>query len=397
MPGITTPTSPTFRWVAIPSDPLVPNPGLGVLALADALVLVGTRKGLVIARGDASRRSWALDPMHFANKEVSAVAVDTRRSTPRILCGVSFGHFGTTVAYSDDLGRSWVETETAPIAFPEACGVALARIWQLHPAPANQPDVVYAGVEPHALFRSDDGGQSFSLVQGHWDIPDRTSWMPGGGGACLHTVVTHPDDPQWLMTVMSAGGVYRSRDGGASWVRANRGIQQAHVPEDQRFPEFGQCVHKVAMHPSRPSRLFAQNHFGVYRSDDAGDSWVAIEDGLPSNFGFPMVVHPENPDVLFNFPLEADMNRVPVGGRCAVYRSTDAGASWHPMIEGLPSDIYYAAVLRDAMCHDGGSPAGVYFGTRVGEVFGSVDSGESWDVVATHLPDVLSVRAAVLQ
>jgi hypothetical protein len=364
--------------------------------VAEALVLVGTRKGLIIARSDAGRRSWDVDPMHFANQEVSAVAIDTRRDTPRILAGISWGHWGTSVAYSDDLGHTWQEPDHAPIAFPESTGAALARVWQLHPAPAGQPDVVYAGVEPHALFRSEDGGLSFSLVQGLWDHPHRTQWRPGGGGACLHTVVTHPEDPQWLMAVMSAGGAYRSLDGGATWNPANRGISQPGAPEDQRFPEFGQCVHKVAMHPSRPSRLFAQNHFGVYRSEDAGASWVAIEDGLPSNFGFPIVVHPEHPDMLFNFPLEADMNRIPPSGRCRVYRSTDAGGSWQALSVGLPSETYYAAVLRDAMTTDGGAPAGLYFGTRLGEVYGSLDCGDSWSAVATRLPDVLSVRAAVL-
>lgn len=364
--------------------------------MADAVVLVGTRKGLVMARSDGERRRWHVEDMHFGNWEVAAVAFDTRRSTPRILVGLSMGHWGNTLAYSDDLGRTWEEAEHAPIAFPESAGVALQRVWHLHVPPANQPDVVYAGVEPHALFRSEDGGRSFALVQGYWDIPDRTSWQPGGGGACLHTVLTHPSDPQWLMAVMSTGGAYRSVDGGATWVRANQGIQAAWAPEDQRFPSFGQCVHKVAMHPSNPSRLYAQNHFGVYRSDDSGDSWDAIETGLPSNFGFPIVVHPENPDMIFNFPLEADMNRIPPGGHCAVYRSTDAGASWSASSVGLPSEPYYAAVLRDAMCTDGASPGGVYFGTRLGEVYASADAGESWSTVATRLPDVLSVRAAVL-
>lgn len=364
--------------------------------MAEAMVLVGTRKGLAVARSDGSRRRWDVEAMHFGNKEVSAVAFDLRGPAPRILAALSFGHFGTTVVHSDDLGASWVEPEHAPIAFPEATGATLARVWQLHVPPASQPDVVYAGVEPHALFRSDDGGRSFSLVQGYWDIPDRTSWQPGGGGACLHTVVTREDDPRWLMAVMSTGGAYRSRDGGATWQRANQGIEQRYAPEDQRFPEFGQCVHKVAAHPSRPSRLFAQNHFGVYRSEDEGVSWTAIESGLPSNFGFPIVVHPENPDMLFNFPLEADMNRIPPGGRCAVYRSDDAGVSWVASAQGLPTEPYYAAVLRDAMTVDNGAPGGVYFGTRLGEVYGSVDCGESWGLVASRLPDVLSVRAAVL-
>jgi hypothetical protein len=363
--------------------------------VAEATLLVGTRKGLIIARS-GDRRSWDVEPMQFANSEVSAVGVDPRRERPRLFAAVGTGHWGFRFVHSDDLGATWVEPEQAPIAFPEDTGTALERVWQIQAAPANQPDVVYAGVEPHALFRSDDGGVTFSLVRGLWEHPHRTQWTPGGGGACLHTVLTHPSDPDWMMVALSAGGVYRSGDRGATWEPANRGIQAAFMPEDQRFPEFGQCVHKVAMHPDRPERLFAQNHFGVYRSDDAGTSWQAIETGLPSNFGFPIVVHPQQPDSIYNFPLKADMERMPADGQCRVYRSDDAGESWRPLSKGLPDDTYYAAVLRDAMCSDGADPAGLYFGTRLGEVFASVDDGDSWTTVARHLPDVLMVRAFVL-
>ncbi|HEV7678460.1 MAG TPA: exo-alpha-sialidase [Candidatus Dormibacteraeota bacterium] len=363
--------------------------------MAGAIVLVGTRKGLVVARSDEGRRSWTVDPMQFANMEVSAVGIDQRRTPARIFAGVGAGHWGPRLSYSDDLCQTWTETEEAAIAFPEHTGAALARIWQIQPS-LSEPDVVYAGVEPHALFRSEDGGLSFSLVEGLWQHPHRTTWTPGGGGACLHTVLTRADDPQWALVAMSAAGVYRTADGGASWEPANQGIQAVWLPEDQRFPEFGQCVHKVAMHPDRPSRLYAQNHFGVYRSDDGGDSWDAIENGLPSTFGFAMVVHPQQPNTVFGFPLEADGNRVPPEARCRVYRSEDGGDSWVGLSAGLPADPYYAAVLRDAMCTDGADPAGFYFGTRLGEVFGSVDDGDSWQTVVTHLPDVLMVRAAVL-
>ena len=364
--------------------------------MAETILLIGTRKGLILARSHDGRRSWELDDIRHVTMEVAAVGVDARRDPPRLFAAVQSFHWGSTVVHSDDLGATWSEPEEAPVAFPEDSGVALRRIWQIVAAPAAQPDVVYAGVEPHALFRSTDGGVSFELVQGLFDHPHRTQWQPGGGGACLHTVVVHATDPQRLLVAISSGGVYRSGDGGASWSPANRGIQATFMPEDQRFPEFGQCVHKVAMHPSHPDRLFAQNHFGVYRSDDWGGEWQAIENGLPSNFGFPMVVHPRRPDTAFVFPLVADGERMPPDGRCRVYRTDDAGGTWRAADNGLPGAPYYAAVMRDAMGADNGDPTGIYFGTRVGEVFATTDDGDTWTQVAQHLPDVLSVRAVVV-
>jgi len=364
--------------------------------VGEAIVLIGTRKGLIAARSSDGRRTWEVEPIQFANNEVYAVAIDPRRDPPRLFAGVGTGHWGPFLAYSDNLGKTWSEPDRPPISFPEESGAALVRVWQIQPATDHQPDVVYAGVEPHALFRSDDGGVSFSLVKGLWDHPHRPKWMPGGGGACLHTVIPHPAEPQQLLVAMSAAGVYRSSDGGSSWEPANKGIQVPRTPEEERFPPFGQCVHKVAMHPSRPQRLYAQNHGGVYRSDDGGDTWEAKESGLPSNFGFPIVVHPHKPDTIYNFPLVADENRVPPEGRCRVYRSEDAGQSWQALTAGLPQGPYYAAVLRDAMCADSGDPAGLYFGTRVGEVYASMDGGDSWTAIAAHLPDVLAIRAAVV-
>ncbi len=242
--------------------------------MGTTILLVGTRKGLLIARSTDDRRTWSTDDFQFKNEEVYSVAADLRRDTPRILAGVGTGHWGPLLTYSDDLGASWSEPEEPPIGFPAGSDAAVARVWQIQPSTDMEPDVVYAGVEPHALFRSEDGGKHFALVEGLWEHPDRPEWMPGGGGACLHTVLPHPTDPDDVLVVMSAAGVYRTRDGGNTWSPANRGIQVAHVPEEQQFPVFGQCVHKVAFHPSRPERLYAQNHFGVYRSDDRGDSWT---------------------------------------------------------------------------------------------------------------------------
>ena len=359
-----------------------------------AILLIGTRKGLMIARSTDDRQTWAVDDFQFLNQEVYSVALDTRQDPPRIFAGVGTGHWGPLLTYSDDLGTSWTEPQEPPIGFPQGSDASVARVWQIQPATDQQPDVVYAGVEPHALFRSDDRGESFALVEGLWEHPDRPKWTPGGGGACLHTVLPHPTDPDDLLVVMSAAGVYRTRDGGATWNPANRGIQAAFLPEDQRFPEFGQCVHKVAFHPDKPQRLFAQNHFGVYRSEDRGGSWTPIESGLPSNFGFALVAHPHRPDTLYSFPLKADAERFPPEAKLRVYRTEDAGANWEPISKGLPADPYYAAVLRDAMVADRGDPAGVYFGTRLGEVYASRDDGDSWSLIASHLPDILSVRVA---
>lgn len=364
--------------------------------MAEIVALIGTRKGLFSARSRDDRRTWDLDPIHFPNMEVYAVSIDTRRRTPRILAGVGMGHYGFALHHSDDFGRTWKEPERPALEFPKDTDTALVRAWHLLPAGPNEPDVVYAGVEPHGLFRSEDGGISFSLVRGLFDHPHRASWMPGGGGACLHTILIHPADSRKLLVAMSAAGVYRSSDGGETWEASNRGIAVPHSPEEERYPEFGQCVHKVARHPHKPERLFAQNHFGVYRSDDGGGSWDAIETGLPSNFGFPIVVHPHKPDVVYNAPLEADGNRVPPDARLRVYRSEDAGGSWHPLTEGLPEQAYYAAVLRDAMCTDRADSAGIYVGTRLGDVFASRDEGESWSTIASRLPDVLTVRVAAV-
>lgn len=364
--------------------------------MADALLMIGTRKGLIVARGDEGRSSWTIDEVRFPVQEVYAVAIDTRRDPPRLFASGTTGWFGPFFTYSDDLGRTWVEPEKAPVAFPAETDTALTRVWQIQPAPENQPGVVYAGVEPHALFRSDDGGESFSLVRGLWDHPHRPEWRPGQGGACLHTVVPHPTDPMRGLVALSTGGVYRTEDGGTSWHPANRGIQVSFAPDESRFPEYGQCVHKVAMDPDRPARLYAQNHGGVYRSDDMGDRWEPIDSGLPSDFGFPIVAHPHRGDTIYAFPLD-QTGRFPSSSRCRVYRSSDAGASWEALERGLPGDRYHSAVLRDAMSTDSADPAGIYFGTRLGEVYASAEDGDSWHLVAEHLPDVLSVRAAVIR
>ncbi|MGX7824799.1 WD40/YVTN/BNR-like repeat-containing protein [Actinokineospora sp. 24-640] len=356
----------------------------------EVLVAIGTRKGLFLA----SSAGWTVTGPHHAMTDVYAVAIDTRRETPRILAAVTSEHWGPSVAVSDDLGATWDEPDHAPIAFPADTETALNRVWQLAPGPKGEPDVVYAGTEPSALFRSDNGGRDFELVRGLWDHPHREHWFPGFGGQAVHSVIPHPADPAHVTVAMSTGGVYRTTDGGATFAPSNAGIKAYFLPDP--FPEYGQCVHKIAQHPARPERFYAQNHHGVYRSDDGGDTWKSIADGLPSDFGFPIVVHPHDPDTVFTFPLVADGHRFPPEGRCRVYRSTDAGETWTALDDGLPREPYWTTVLRDAMCVDDADPAGVYFGSRSGDVYGSRDGGDTWLRIASSLPDVLCIRAAVV-
>ena len=385
---VTIPSSHPHSWTCKVSEVL------GILGRMTAnLVTIATRKGLFLARSEDDRRTWQISGPHFPMSGVYAVAIDTRRDLVRLLAGVDSSHFGPAVATSDDLGKTWDEPDQRPVAFPEDTGTSLTRVWQLAPGPAHQPDVVYAGTEPQGLFRSTDGGVSYQFVRGLWDHPHRTEWGAGFGGPAVHTVLPHPKDEQRLTVAMSTGGVYRTTDGGDTWAAVNRGISAVFMPDP--FPEFGQCVHKVTRDLSRPEQLFLQNHHGVYRSENEGDSWEPIEDTLPCDFGFTMVAHPHRSGVIYSFPVASEQ-RFPADSRCRVYRSENAGKSWQPLSDGLPQEPFYGIVLRDAMCVDDAPTAGVYFGTRTGEVYASRDEGESWQQIAAHLPDVLCVRAATL-
>jgi hypothetical protein len=356
-----------------------------------AVMLVGTRKGLWIGRS-SDGETWTWDDPRFLMEEVYACLVDARGPSPRLLVGSGSPHWGPHVYRSDDLGETWQETPNI-LVLPEDAGQGVQQVWQLWPGADCEPEVVYAGTEPSALFRSEDRGETFELVRSLWDHPHRSAWGAGFGGQAIHTILPHPLDPARMLVAMSTGGVYRSDDARASWAPANQGIAAGFMPEGQQYPEFGQCVHKVTRHRSNPDRLFAQNHGGVYRSDDGGDSWTSIGDGLPSDFGFPVVVHPLEPDTVFVFPNGAGESRFPPDGKALVWRSRDAGESWQSLGTGLP-EAFYSAVVRDAMTAD---PAGgLYVGTRCGNVFASTDSGSTWREVVKHLPDVLVVRAASL-
>jgi len=355
------------------------------------VLMVGTRKGLWIGRSDDERADWSFSGPHHDMEEVYSCLVDTRTPTPRLLSGASSSWLGPQVRWSDDLGETWQETPNGGIRFPEGTDASVERIWQLVPGAEN--GVVYAGTEPGAVWRSTDGGERFELERALWDHPERPEWGAGYGGQAFHTILPHPTDPASVTAAISTGGVYQTADGGGSWTARNQGIRAEFLPEGEQYPAFGQCVHKVARHPSRPERLFLQNHGGVYRSDDHAASWTSIADGLPADFGFPVVVHPHEPDTVYVFPLNAGFGRYPTDGRAKVWRSRDAGESWEGFGTGLPEQ-FFVGVMRDAMCADDHDASGLYVGARNGAVWGSTDGGETWLPLVANLPDVMVVRAA---
>jgi photosystem II stability/assembly factor-like uncharacterized protein len=358
----------------------------------DVLLLVGTNKGAFVFRSNASRSRWDMGGPYFPGEPVYSMAYDGRAGRNRIYAGNTSWQWGPQLSSSNDFGKSWSSQDTQPIKFPEDTGATLKRVWQVQHGP--DANTLYAGVEPSALFVSRDAGASWSLVRGLWNHPHREKWMPGNGGQCLHTILADPTDARRLTVAMSTGGVYRSDDGGESWQARNQGIRAEFQPD--KYPEFGQCVHKVVAHPSNPGRMFLQNHWGLYRSEDRGDSWQDIANGVPSDFGFGMVMHPHDPDTVYIVPIESDMYRCTPEGKLRVYRTRNGGKSWEPLTRGLPQSNALETVLRDAMSADPLNPAGIYFGTRNGDLWGSADGGASWSMVRTGLPQVLCVRAAVV-
>ena len=359
--------------------------------MTETVLMVGTRKGLWIGRSDARRTEWSWSGPHFDMMEVYSCLVDTRSGAPRLFAGASSPWTGPQIQVSDDLGETWQVTGGAH--FPQDVDASVERVWQLVAGTAD--NVVYAGTEPGAVFRSDDGGATFQLERGLWDHPHREQWDAGFGGQAFHTILPHPTDPDSVTVAISTGGCYQTADGGVSWEPRNAGVRAEFLPEGEQYPEFGQCVHKIARHPDRPERLFLQNHGGVYRSEDHAGSWQYIADGLPADFGFPVVVDPNDPDTVYVFPLGAGDGRYPPDAQATVWRSTDAGGSWEPLRNGLP-DNFFVGVMRDAMCTDGADPTGLYLGARNGSVWASADAGSSWTQAVANLPDVMTVRAATI-
>jgi photosystem II stability/assembly factor-like uncharacterized protein len=359
--------------------------------MADVELLVGTRKGLFVLRGDKGGGDYQIAARKFDGVEVEFAIRDPR--TGRYLASVTSGWHGPRVWYAEDPAGEWEQSD-GPL-FPEDAGASVVRTWVI--APGEDDGVMYAGVAPAALFRSEDGGRTWELNRPLWDQPTRPSWEGGAGGLCLHSIATWPGDADRLSIGISAVGVWHTDDRGKTWRHRVEGLDPRYIPEEARPESLDHCVHNLHRVPARPDRLFLQFHGGVYRSDDAGEKWEQIgqaDRGLPSDFGFPLVVDPNATERAYVIPLIADVDRTPPEGKLRVYRTDDAGASWTPLTDGLPQENAYHTVLRQAFGHDGADPLGLWFGAESGEVFGSGDGGERWNTVAEHLPPVLSVRAS---
>ncbi len=386
------------------ASPLSPNDQRGPLTTVlrgmrhlsvkngDVLLLVGTTKGAFLLRSKASRSRWDVAGPYFHGHAIYALNYDNRQGRHR-LWAATHSFWGTLLRSSDDFGKTWTNPQEANIKFPPDCGAALKNIWQISLGRDSEPHTLYCGVEPAALFSSHDDGETWSLVPGLFDHAHRPRWLPGNGGLALHTIVLDPVDPNRMYVAISSGGVYRTDDGGQTWHARNRGIRVVHMPE--KFPEFGQCVHKIAMHPAKPERLFLQNHWGLYRSDDSAANWQDVANGVPSDFGFAMIMHPRDPDCVYILPVESDEFRCTPEGRLRVYRTRNAGASWEPLTRGLPQKGAYETILRDALTADSLDPVGIYFGTRNGELYGSVDEGKTWKKILGGLPAVVCVKSVV--
>jgi photosystem II stability/assembly factor-like uncharacterized protein len=350
-------------------------------------LLLGTKKGLFVLEGEpgapfeVTTRAFAGEPVEYAMR-------DPRSG--RVFVSVTSPFYGPKLFFADDPAGEWEQAEG--VELPRGGDEALERIWVI--VAGEDDGTIYAGGDPGALFVSRDGGTTFEVNRALLEQPTRRRWQPGAGGLCLHSIVTWPGEPDRLALGISAAGVWLTDDGGASWRRGNEGLVARYLPEDPPDDEVALCVHRLRRAPRRPERIFMQFHGGVYRSDDAGETWNDIAPGLPSDFGFPLAVDPDDPDSAYVIPLVADIDRVTPEGRVRVYETRDAGASWTPRGDGLPSEDAYLTILRGAFDQLGAGPSlELYFGATSGAVYGSGDAGATWFEVATSLPPVHSVSA----
>jgi photosystem II stability/assembly factor-like uncharacterized protein len=351
------------------------------------VVLVGTRKGLFLLKGEDDRRSWSVDGPLLKGFSVYHAIVDPRDGA-YYACTNFFG--GGTVHRSTDGGENWERAEE--LGLPEDGDLTLNATWHIAPGAKSEPGTLWLGGDPGVLFRSDDSGVTWEVNLALLEHPTRERWNPGAGGMCLHSINVDPDDPKRMVIGISAAGVFRTDDGAETWEPVNKGTAADFLEET--YPEVGQCVHKVHVHPANRDRYWQQNHCGMYRSDDRGESWERLDgNGLPSSFGFPLMLDPADPDTAYFIPEEGADNRVTTEDRLAVWRTNDGGKTFTRLTNGLP-DQAWVAVLREASTWDGREPNGLYFGTQSGSVFVSPNGGDEWIEAARWLPPVLSVETA---
>ena len=365
-------------------------------------VLVGTRKGAFILSSDGKREKWNVSGPHFAGWEIYHMK-GSPADPNRIYVSQTSGWFGQVIQRSDDGGRTWAPVDNK-FVYDGVPGThqwydgkphpwEFKRVWHLEPSLTN-PDVVYAGVEDAAMFRTTDGGASWQEMPGLRGHGSGAHWSPGAGGMCLHTILIDPSRPDRMFIAISAAGAFRTTDGGTSWQPINRGLRSQHIPDPTA--EVGHCVHRIAMHRSRPNVLFMQKHWDVMRSDDGGDSWREVSGNLPTDFGFVIDVHAHEPETIYVVPIKSDSEHFPIDGKLQVYRSRSGGETWEALTKGLPQRDCYVNVLRDAMAVDSLESCGIYFGTTGGQVYVSPDAGDRWLPIVSNLPPVLSVEVQTL-
>jgi photosystem II stability/assembly factor-like uncharacterized protein len=365
-------------------------------------VLVGTRKGAFVLTSDGKRDRWDISGPHFGGWEIYHLK-GSPADPNRLYASQSSGWFGQQIQRSNDGGKTW-EPVGNKFVYDGVPGSHLwydgtqrpwefTRVWHLEPS-LTDPDTIYAGVQDAALFHSSDGGQTWQELPGLRGHDSAPSWQPGAGGMCLHTILLDASHPGRIFIAISAAGVFRSDDAGKTWRPMNRGLRSEQIPNPTA--EVGHCVHRIAMHPSRPDVLFMQKHWDVMRSDDAGESWSEVSGNLPTDFGFPIDVHAHEPDTIYVVPIKSDSEHYLPEGKLRVYRSRTGGNEWEALTKGLPQSDCYVNVLRDAMAVDSLDPCGVYFGTTGGQVYASANAGDSWAPIVRDLPSVVSVEAQTL-
>jgi photosystem II stability/assembly factor-like uncharacterized protein len=371
--------------------------------MSSVRVLVGTRKGAFVLTSDGKRKNWDVSGPHFAGWEIYHFK-GSPADPNRLYVSQNTGWFGQLIQRSNDGGKGceavgnefvydgvpgthqWYDGTPHPWEFK--------RVWHLEPS-LTDPNTVYAGVEDAALFRTTDGGQTWKELPGLRGHGSGASWQPGAGGLCLHTILFDPVNPQRIFIAISAAGAFRTDDGGATWRPINRGLRSEGIPNPTA--EVGYCVHRIAMHRSRPAVLFMQKHWDVMRTDDAGDSWTEVSGNLPTDFGFAIDVHAHEPETIYVVPIKSDSEHFPPDGKLRVFRSRTGGNEWEALTKGLPQQDCYVNVLRDAMAIDSLDSCGVYFGTTGGQVYASADAGDTWAPIVRDLPPVLSVEVQTLK